>query len=124
MGRLSNNEFLARVGSELEKNDGDSSVYLTQKRLVQTLEPVSPTSLADLSSNVVEHPKEYPSNTQTYPILLRFTTGEKSSKVSTVVESENLETFWSEYVQVLKSGFVGMRKKEKKKAKKNKITKA
>lgn len=124
MGRLSNKDFLAKIGGELELNDGKSSVYLTQKRLVQSLEPSSPTALDDLSSNVVEHSKEYPTNNQTYPVLLRFTTGEKKSKLSTVVEPENLETFWTEYVQVLKSGFVGLRKKEKKKSKKEKISKA
>lgn len=123
MGRLSNKEFLAKIGSELESNNGKSSVYLTQKRLVQSLEPTLPSALEDLSSNVVEHSKEYPTNTQTYPVLLRFTTGKKESKVSTVVEPENLESFWTEYVQVLKSGFVGLRKKEKK-AKKGKVTKA
>ncbi|KAF5210603.1 putative signal recognition particle subunit [Clavispora lusitaniae] len=124
MGRLNNTDFLSKISNVLEVNDGKSSVYLTQKRLVQSLEPSSPSTLDDLSSNVVEHPREFPSNHQRYPILIRFTNGDKKNKWSTVVEHENLDTFWTEYTQILKSGFVGLRKKEKKKAKKGKVSKA
>lgn len=123
MGRLNNKEFLARITNELTSNEGKSSVYFTQKRLSLTLEPATPNNINDLSSNVVEHPKEFPSNSETYPVLIRFTLGEKKLKISTVIEPENLDRFWSEYAQILKTGFVGLKKKEKKKAKKSKVLK-
>lgn len=123
MGRLNNTEFLAKVTDVLTSNEGKSSVYFTQKRLSLTLEPATPNNINDLSSNVVDHPKEFPTNTTSYPVLIRFTLGDKKSKVSTVIEPEDLDKFWSEYAQILKTGFVGLKKKEKKKAKKSKVSK-
>lgn len=123
MGRLTNTEFLTQVNTVLSANEGKSSVYLTQKRLSPSLETPPTESLSDLSSNVVELPQKYTVNTQTYPILVRFTTGDSKSKVSTVVEAENLDRFWTEYTKVLKNGFVGLKRKEKKKQKKSKVSK-
>ncbi|PVH14467.1 uncharacterized protein CXQ87_002608 [Candidozyma duobushaemuli] len=123
MGRLNNAEFISKVEAILASNEGKSSVYFTQKRLSTPLEKESIDSVKDLSSNVVEHPTAYPTNTQSYPVLIRATLGKKDSKISTVVEPANLDAFWSEYAQVLKTGFVGLKKKEKKKAKKSKVTK-
>lgn len=123
MGRFNNSDFLQKVNEELSSNEGKSSVYLTQKRLSLTLEPATADNINDLSSNVVHHPNDFPSNTQSYPVLIRFTSGDKKSKVSTVVEPANLDKFWTEYALILKNGFVGLKKKEKKKAKKSKVSK-
>lgn len=123
MGRLNNSDFLSKVNDELSANEGKSSVYFTQKRLSLTLEPATSDNINDLSSNVVNHPSTFVSNTQTYPVLIRFTRGDKKSKISTVVEPANLDKFWNEYAQILKNGFVGLKKKEKKKSKKLKVSK-
>lgn len=123
MGRLNNTEFISKVESLLTSNEGKSSVYFTQKRLSTPLEKEAIDLVKDLSSNVVDHPPAYATNTQNYPVLIRFTTGKKESKISTVVEAANLDEFWLEYAQVLKTGFVGLKKKEKKKAKKSKVSK-
>lgn len=123
MGRLNNTEFLSKVNDELTSNEGKSSVYFTQKRLSLSLEPATSDNINDLSSNVVDHPKRFPSNSQTYPVLIRFTLGDTKSKISTVVEPENLDKFWNQYAHIIKNGFVGLKKKEKKKAKKSKVAK-
>lgn len=127
MGRLNNFEFLSKLSDILTSNNGESSVYLTQKRLTSTLpidEPKS--SISDLSSNVIKA-DGFDENTTTYPILIRISmNGEKTkpgkskgkTKLSTVVETNSLDQFWTEYVQVIKNGFVGLKKKDKKKNKK------
>lgn len=118
MPRLSNKEFLLKLESDLAENSGSSSIYLTQKRLATSLEPSSKNQLTDLSSNVIEHPEEYPKNSRNYTLLIRCTRGTSDSKISTVVEPKNLDSFWNEYATVLKGGFVGLRKKDKKKKQK------
>lgn len=123
MGRLNNTEFISKVSELLASNEGQSSVYFTQKRLSVPLEKEPIENVKDLSTNVVEHPAAYTKNTQTYPVLIRATLGKKESKISTVVEATNLDTFWLEYAQVLKTGFIGLKRKEKKKAKKSKVSK-
>lgn len=123
MGRLNNAEFISKVERLLASNEGKSSVYFTQKRLATPLEKEAIDLVKDLSSNVVEHPPAYPTNTQSYPVLIRATLGKKESKISTVVEPANLDAFWLEYAQALKTGFVGLKKKEKKKTKKSKVSK-
>lgn len=79
--------------------------------------PVEDSHLGDLPSNVVEK-EDYPTNTSTYPVLIRATLNGKKTRISTVVQTEQLDSFWTEYVQILKTGFVGLRKKDKRKKKK------
>lgn len=132
MGRLDNSEFLKKVSDILGKNDGKSSVYLTQKRLIPALDiddAGKGNVINDLLSNVNHIDTEF-ENTSTYPILIRVSLNGKDIKdkkdkikLSTVVETERLDQFWTEYVQVIKTGFVGLKKKEKKKSKKGKVSK-
>lgn len=124
MGRLNNQEFLEAVEKLLVSNNGKSSVYLTQKRLT-TLD-IDETN-TDLATNVIEYGVPV-TNTQQYPILLRLSMngkkkGDKSDKVklSTVIETEDLPQFWLSYMNIIKAGFVGLKKKEKKK--KNRVSK-
>lgn len=119
MARLDNTQFLAQVEKLLAGNDGNKSVYLTQKRLALDVEQPEP--FHDLSSNVVPSGK-YPENTTKYPVLIRVNTT-KNDKISTVVEVDRLDQFWGEYVQVLKSGFVGLKKERKDKKKKRRVQK-
>lgn len=128
MGRLNNSEFLTQVQKLLESNNGESSVYITQKRLSLPLELNDMTGdsnshINDLSSNVIEYEKSFTNNTAQYPVLVRVSTNAKKnqktkSKLSTVVEIDNLDQFWVDYAHVIKTGFVGLRKKDKKKSKK------
>lgn len=131
--RLNNAEFLKRLSSTLEVNEGRSSVYLTQKRLLSAL-PTSENQhdLSDLSSNVIDtFPFTTIFNTNTYPMLIRVSMNPRRSKeevtkeklkLSTVVEANNLDAFWDDYSQVVKNNFVGLKKKEKRKSKKPKKT--
>ncbi|RKP32848.1 signal recognition particle, SRP9/SRP14 subunit [Metschnikowia bicuspidata] len=126
MPRLCNKEFLTQLESCLAEIDGSNSVYLTQKRLVASLDSAPKDQPTDLSSNVIEHPEKYNKNTRHYPVLVRFSTGSSNSKISTVIEAENLDSFWIEYFIVLRNGFTGLKEsdnKEKKK-KKYKVSKA
>lgn len=133
MTRLDNEMFLAQVNIVLEKNGGKSSVYLAQKRLAPPLDVEAQHGISDLASIVA--PQENVSlgrtaNLQTYPLLIRVSlngsdhraTKRDKIKLSTVVEAYNAESFWVNYIQILKSGFVGLKKKDKKKTK-GKVTK-
>ena len=129
--RLNNADFLKRLSNILEVNEGKSSVYLTQKRLLSAL-PINDNqdNMSDLSSNVIEKvPSKIVPNTNTYPVLIRASmnskhtsegTIKKKLKISTIVETNNLDIFWDDYSQVIKNNFVGLKKKEKKKSKKAK----
>lgn len=121
MGHIDNSEFLTQVQQLLDSNNGTSSVYITQKRLTSSVEDSE--GIDDLASNVVDYNKKYPVNKHQYPVLVRVATGKKKKKLSTVVEKDNLDQFWNEYAQVIKAGFVGLKKKDKKKSKKNKVSK-
>lgn len=131
MARLSNSAFLEQLAAALAQNSGQSSIYLTQKRLAPSLglDEGEDAAGADLPSNVVGGG----GNTRTYPVLVRVSTNGGGSsaaakaklklKLSTVVETEALDLFWGDYANALKTGFVGLRKKEKKKARKGRVGK-
>lgn len=112
----------------LTENNGKSSIYITQKRLSYTIdnEIEAPQEFSDLPKGVKTaiHKVESPNQEKFYPILIRVTDGNKDKskkiKLSTVVEPKTLDAFWVEYTNVLKNGFVGLKKKSKKKAKKSK----
>lgn len=83
--------------------------------------------LSDLSKEVKPVLHEHNPDFKTYSILIRVTDGNKEKsarvKLSTVVEPENLDAFWNEYTNVLKAGFVGLKKKSKSKKKTKKASK-
>ncbi|CAK9441313.1 uncharacterized protein LODBEIA_P51820 [Lodderomyces beijingensis] len=128
MTRLDNSQFLKQLNELASQNQGKSSIYLTQKRLSENKHHPKPD---DLPTNVASNDKVAP-NEQTYPVLIRVSMNSSDNrksasekvKLSTVVEVAQLNQFWSEYIQVVKNGFVGLKKREKKnKNKKNKIAK-
>ncbi|KAL6451574.1 SRP14 Signal recognition particle 14 kDa protein [Candida maltosa Xu316] len=124
MTRLDNSNFLKELTKLVQQNNGKSSIYLTQKRL--TAEPQS----NDFPTNVIEN-DQLPTNETTYPVLVRVSMNssdnkkEKQNKVkiSTVIENNQLEQFWVDYIQILKNGFIGLKKKDKKKNKKGRVSK-
>lgn len=130
MGRLNNAEFLTQMSGMLTNNGGESSVYFTQKRLtpaMNTEEDENTNKMNDLPSNVIQTEK-FPENKKEYPVLIRVAMNTNrrvklKTKISTVVEIDQIDQFWIEYAQVMKSGFVGLKKKDKKKSKKGKVSK-
>lgn len=129
MPRLDNAAFISQIENLLQSNGGKSSVYLSQKRLVPALDLESVSGISDLPSNVIPQDITPPGTTinhTTYPLLIRVSLNgsdqRKSKKdkvkLSTVVEPGLVEQFWVEYSQALKTGFMGLKKKEKKKEKK------
>ena len=86
-------------------------------------------TIDDLPTNVI--PDDRVQNDTSYPILVRISMNSTNNKdkkqeklkISTVVETDQLSQFWQQYIRVLKGGFVGLKKKEKKKTKKSKVAK-
>lgn len=123
-------QFFKQVTSLLTKNNGKSSIYLTQKRLSYNLDDeINGTEeFSDLSNNVkpILHETKL-NNSKKYSILIRITDGNKDKnlkiKLSTIVEPEKLDSFWNEYTNILKTGFIGLKKKSKSKKKSKKISK-
>lgn len=129
MTRLDNSQFLKQLNDAVTNNNGKSSIYLTQKRLASSSNESSSLSIDDLPTNVIPHNQIQ--NSTSYPILVRISMNSTNNKdkkqeklkLSTVVETDQLNRFWQQYIRVLKNGFVGLKKKEKKKNKKSKVTK-
>ncbi len=118
-------QFFGKVTKLLEQNDGEKSIYITQKRLPDTESMIQADPLDDLQEDVkptVLKQAGTENKTNTYKVLIRVTNGsrEKGSKIklSTIVDPKDLEKFWSSYTKVLKAGFPGLKKRSKKKKKK------
>lgn len=81
----------------------------------------------DLSKDVKPVLHDNQPNCKKYSILIRITDGNKDKlskiKLSTVVEPKDLDSFWNEYTNILKSGFIGLKKKSKSKKKSKKASK-
>ncbi|KAL6252311.1 hypothetical protein RBB50_000029 [Rhinocladiella similis] len=111
--RLSNEDFLSRLAQLFTTTHSQShgSVFLTQKSISLSTESPTPSS----------HPQQ---------ILIRATNGlskthrtpktkTKSAKLrlATVVDTADLDTFYTRYADVCKKGMEALRKRDKKKAK-------
>ncbi|KUJ10612.1 signal recognition particle, SRP9/SRP14 subunit [Mollisia scopiformis] len=117
---LSNDDFFLRL-SELfderrQKNHG--SIHLTQKRMsygadgdVESPEPSTAQPFPDLTPS------------KPLPIIIRATNGkskekrDKKVKLSTIVDVDALEGFYSKYAEVCKLGMSGLKKRDRSKAK-------
>ncbi|KAG9667501.1 hypothetical protein KCU99_g8908, partial [Aureobasidium melanogenum] len=120
---LSNDEFFTKLVSLLEtrQQKGHGSIWLTQKRLAFDESSASkPTDspLADLD------PPSAP-----LPIVVRATDGnsqtkdrKKSEKIklSTIVQPDDLEAFYTRYAEVCKQGMQALKKRDRSKRKKQK----
>ncbi|ODQ65226.1 signal recognition particle, SRP9/SRP14 subunit [Nadsonia fulvescens var. elongata DSM 6958] len=120
-GRLSNEQFLVKLRELFSNHGSTNSVYLGQKRYTP-FDDVTSTKSDDLSDL---NPSDSP-----FALLFRATNGKGDKslkiKISTIVDSDQLEEFWLKYTDVVKGGMTGLRKKDKKKqkqkAKKSKST--
>jgi len=113
MPQVSNDEFLAQLSLLFKDAKAEGSVHLGQKRLAKD------------GPDSVLHAKQAP-----YALVFRASNGRSTrgkssgkhasrSHCSTIVNPENLGEFWRRYSESIKKGAAGLRKKEKKKAKKN-----
>lgn len=118
-GHLSNQDFFIRLSSLFDacrdKNHG--SIYLTQKRLTYDENEDA------LNDKSILSPLHDLKPSKPLPILIRASNGKsgkkKSEKIklSTVVEANNLEGFFTTYMEICKLGASRMKKRDRSKAK-------
>ncbi|KAF4973799.1 hypothetical protein FZEAL_9218 [Fusarium zealandicum] len=120
---MSHDEFFAKLGELFDHRKGSDhgAIYLAQKRL---------TYGQDIPNPSEEEPSPDIHPGKPLPIIVRATDGkskkERKSKVklSTVVNPEDLESFYVRYADICKSGMTALkprdRSKKKAKAKKKK----
>lgn len=86
---------------------------------------VPTSSLKDTLQDTLQVSDE--ANTEKFALLFRATNGSsdkrKKVKYTTVVSSEDLDNFWIQYTEVVKTGMSGLKKKDKKKKQKAKKAK-
>ncbi|OAA73782.1 Signal recognition particle, SRP9/SRP14 subunit [Cordyceps fumosorosea ARSEF 2679] len=114
-----NELFAARKGSD------HGAIYLTQKRLTYNGDSTPVTADGDFEDRSPSKPM---------PVIVRATNGKSKraksskSKLSTVVQPHDLESFYLRYAEVCKAGMAALKprdrskNKAKAKAKKKKIT--
>ncbi|GAB7352259.1 hypothetical protein MBLNU459_g2724t1 [Dothideomycetes sp. NU459] len=118
---LSNDEFFAKLSALLEtrQQKGHGSIWLTQKRLSHDTDaaPSAGDALADLDP------------AKPLPIIVRATDGNSQSedrkkaakvKLSTVVQPDDMEAFYTTYADVCKLGMQALKKRDRSKRKKAK----
>ncbi|PGG98158.1 signal recognition particle subunit SRP14 [Blastomyces parvus] len=116
---LSNDEFFNALKTLLttQSTNARGSIFLTQKRLPPTTATTSSSQL-ETAPSTSESPAPAPA-----PVLVRATNGrhkEAKSKVSTVVQPDDIEGFFVKYVEICKAGMVGMKKRDRSGKKKGK----
>ncbi|POY70670.1 hypothetical protein BMF94_6321 [Rhodotorula taiwanensis] len=124
---LSNSEFLDQLAALFAQRKEAGSVFLTQKRLTYDAE-TSTSSVnakqagqdAEMSDAVASSSSPAnPTDAQEWPLLIRATDGKSKKdtkvKLSTTVQSDDVESFLAAYSNVLKSTFsAGLRPKRRK----------
>ncbi|KAM0551953.1 hypothetical protein ACHAPJ_008061 [Fusarium lateritium] len=122
---MSHDEFFAKLGELFNHRKGSDhgAIYLSQKRL---------TYGQDIPSPSEEEPSPDIRPGKSLPLIIRATDGKgkkeraSKTKLSTVVNPEDLEAFYVRYADVCKTGMTALkprdRSKKKAKAKKKKAT--
>ncbi|EME80943.1 uncharacterized protein MYCFIDRAFT_57063 [Pseudocercospora fijiensis CIRAD86] len=125
---LSNDEFFVQLTSLIEKTQqkGHGSVFLTQKRLTFNTSVSSP----PLGQKVADDPLWDLNPPNPLPIIIRATDGKSRSeeriknknkvKLSTIVQPDDLDIFFTRYAEVCKAGMQSLKKRDRKKAKSKK----
>ncbi|GAB7360891.1 hypothetical protein MBLNU230_g0877t1 [Neophaeotheca triangularis] len=120
-------KFFSQLSSLLQKTQqtGHGAIHMTQKRL--TYDPTTPSTTP---SKVADDPlwDTHPPNP--LPIIVRATDGKTRNqekvknkqkvKLSTVVQPDDLEAFFSRYAVLCKAEFQGLKKRDRSKRKKAK----
>lgn len=113
---LSNDEFFNRLSSlfDARREKDHGSIYLSQKRLTYDTE-----GMMDMSGTPFQDLKP----SKPLPILIRASNGKSKEKktqkikLSTIVEADALEGFFSKYAEICKAGMSKMKKRDRSKAK-------
>ncbi|CAL8577746.1 hypothetical protein XPA_003564 [Xanthoria parietina] len=114
-GHLSIEDFFTRLSSlfQARRNSTHGSIYLTQKRLsFQSPSTASPTTASSPS------PDSAPSSPPV-PILVRASNGKSKErrkdkiKLSTVVQPDQLEGFFTKYAEIVKGGATALKKRDR-----------
>ncbi|KAF2835141.1 signal recognition particle, SRP9/SRP14 subunit [Patellaria atrata CBS 101060] len=125
---LSNEEFFSKLSELLDsRRDKDhGSIYLTQKRLAFDL-----SSAVSTPTKVTDDPlwDLHPPNP--LPIIIRATNGKSKEdrakggkiKLSTLVQPDDLEGFYTKYAEICKAGMQALKKRVRTKRKKDKAKK-
>ncbi|EMF12499.1 signal recognition particle, SRP9/SRP14 subunit [Sphaerulina musiva SO2202] len=122
---LGNDEFFTKLTSLIAKTQekGHGSIFLTQKRLTYPAStPVNPSQTLDPLHDL--NPPSDP-----LPIIIRATDGKSQSKdskkttaqkikLSTIVQPDDLESFFAKYAEVCKTGMQSLKKRDRSKRKK------
>lgn len=109
-------QFLESLGSLLAStsSSGTGSVYLTQKTLTNGDSSASSRILIRATNGATAKSKAKPG----VKIAKEDQHKQKTKiKLGTIVETADLETFYTKYADVCKKGMEGLRKRDKKKAK-------
>lgn len=141
-GHLSSEEFFTQLASLIEKTqqNGHGSVFMTQKRsmhikcvgllLTLIVTVTYDTDAAPTPEKVADDPlwDLHPPNP--LPLIVRATDGKSQSKdrvktkekvkISTVVQPDDIEAFFSRYAEVCKAGMQSLKKRDRSKRKKDK----
>ncbi|KAJ5885188.1 hypothetical protein N7495_009698 [Penicillium taxi] len=119
--RSSHDEFFSSLTGLLTQASKKSrgSVYLSQKPII---DPESTTPLVLIRATDGNTNAPNPKSTSKDDKIVK----NKSTKVkfSTVVKTDELDAFYTRYAEVCKAGMTGLKKRDRKKAKGKKATKA
>ncbi|KAB2575475.1 hypothetical protein DIS24_g4403 [Lasiodiplodia hormozganensis] len=120
---ISNEEFFARLKElfDARRTRDHGTVYLTQKRLTFDLNSreATPTKVADDPLWDTHPPNPL-------PIIVRATNGkskdkrDRKVKLSTIVQPDQLDSFYARYADVCKSGMSALKPRDRSKRKKDK----
>ncbi|CAG8977137.1 hypothetical protein HYALB_00003358 [Hymenoscyphus albidus] len=121
---LNNDEFFAQLATLFESST-HGSIYLTQKRSMSAL--TYGTSAEPTPQEATEPQTPFPDQSLASPtsIIVRATNGKskaaraegKKIKLSTIVEYDALEGFFTRYAEVCKGKMSGLKKRDRSKAK-------
>lgn len=126
--------FLTQVNEIFTKaNESHTTIRFSIKRLIEVL-PVEGNPEYDISSNPTGDVSKMSINTEipknasanAYSLLIRVSCGSgvKKIKYSTIVQPDELDKFWQEYVSIVKPSMIGLIKKKKKTKARNKLKKS
>lgn len=113
-----NDKFLTKMAKAFEDSKTSKTVYLTMKRhsyttkKIKAAEEASEKASGDAVMDADDKDKEYPT-------LVRLTSGTKT-KLSTLVQPQDLDRFMVQYTNIIKINMDNLKKKERKKAAKAK----
>ncbi|KAJ5153099.1 uncharacterized protein N7482_009577 [Penicillium canariense] len=114
---LSNDEFFSSLTDLLSKTSQKArgSVFLSQKPLIDSVSNSPPSILIRATDGNTNAPN--PKASSKDGKVTKNKTSKDKVKFATVVNADDLETFYTRYADVCKSGMTGMKKRDRSKRK-------